>query len=112
MRIDPLTPAPAALAELGRRLASIRKQRGLTQHALAELAGVGVATLRRIEDGRDARLGSWLGLLQALELSTSIDALLPEDHRSPLAEARAAGRAPRRRGPREPTEFVWGDERR
>lgn len=109
MKIDALTPTPTMLAELGRRLARLRKQRGLAQEALAEQAGLGTATLRRIEDGRDAKLGSWLRLLQALERTAAIDQLLPEDFRSPLAEAKATTRT-RRRKPSGP-DFVWGDER-
>lgn len=110
MKIEALTPTPAMLEELARRLAQVRKQRGLSQEALAEQAGVGIATLRRIEDGRDARLGSWLRLLQALDLTERIDQLLPENFRSPMAEAKAASRA---RSPRPPSgpDFVWGDER-
>lgn len=111
MKIDPTTPTSTMLAEFGRRLAQVRKQRGLAQEALAEQAGVGIATLRRIEDGRDARLGSWLRLLQALELTAAIDQLLPENFRSPLAEAKAAAKAPWRGKPSGP-DFVWGDERR
>lgn len=107
MRIEPLTPPSAMLVELGRRLAQVRKQRGLQQEALAEQAGIGVATLRRIEDGRDARLGSWLRLLQALDLAAAIDQLLPENFRSPMAEAKAARRGSRGAGP----DFIWGDER-
>ena len=118
VKIDPRTPPPAALAELGRRLATVRSQRGLTQEALAEQAGVGVATLRRIEDGRDARLGSWLRLLQALDLAASADQLLPEHYRSPMAEARADSRRRHRRDDDGPKDdggggtFTWGDERR
>lgn len=108
MKIDRLTPDPAILEELGARLAKIRKQRGLSQETLAQEAGLGVATLRRIEDGKDSRLGSWLRLLKALDLVAAIDALLPEDLRSPMAEARR--RRGRRRSP--DTDFVWGDERR
>lgn len=107
MKLDHLTPNAAMLAELGDRLARVRKQRGLTQEALAAEAGVGVATLRRIEDGSDGKLGSWLRLLKALDLAASIDALLPEDLRSPMAEARRRGR--RRSGG---ADFVWGDERK
>jgi len=109
MKIDPTTPTPAMLAELGQRLAQIRKQRGLAQEALAEQAGVGIATLRRIEDGRDARLGSWLRILQALDLAAAIDQLLPENFRSPMAEAKATTRTRRRKS--SGTGFVWGDER-
>jgi len=110
MKLQPLTPTPTVLQELGRRLAQVRKQRRLAQEELAQQAGLGVATLRRIEDGRDSRLGSWVRLMQALELSSALDYLLPEDLRSPMAEAKARSRAPKhaeRTGP----DFVWGDER-
>jgi transcriptional regulator with XRE-family HTH domain len=110
MKIHFLTPTPVALLELGRRLAQVRKQRGLAQEALAARAGVGVATLRRIEDGRDAKLGTWVRLLQALELSSTLDLLVPEDFRSPRAEAEANAKRRRRKAPSGP-DFVWGDER-
>ena len=109
MKIDRLTPDTAALAELGDRLTRLRKQRGHSQEALAREAGIGVATLRRIEDGKDSKLGSWLRILKALDMAVSIDALLPEELRSPLAEAKQQ----RRRGETSTdTDFVWGDERR
>ncbi|MBL9076590.1 MAG: helix-turn-helix domain-containing protein [Planctomycetes bacterium] len=111
MKVDSLTPTAAVLAELGQRFAQIRKQRGLAQEALAAEAGVGVATVRRIEDGRDARLGSWLRLLQSLGLAAAIDQLLPENFRSPMAEAKAAARS-RRGRPATGPDFVWGDEKR
>jgi transcriptional regulator with XRE-family HTH domain len=111
MKLHSLTPTPTALLELGRRLAQVRKQRGLAQEALAAQAGIGVATLRRIEDGRDAKLGTWVRLLQALELVSGIDLLVPEDFRSPMAEARAAAKPRRRATAPSGPDFVWGDER-
>ncbi|MCK5945601.1 MAG: helix-turn-helix transcriptional regulator [Planctomycetes bacterium] len=109
MKIDALTPNAAVLEELDARLERVRKQRGLSQEALAEEAGVGVATLRRIESGSDGRLGSWVRLLRALGMSASLDQLLPETFRSPLSEARAQRRA---RGGSGDAGFVWGDEKR
>ena len=110
MKLQAHTPPPAALAELGRRLESARRQRGLSQATLAAQAGIGVATLRRIEDGRDATLGSWVRLLQALELASGLDLLVPEDLRSPLAEVRDSGGRKRRAKPQD-AGFAWGDER-
>jgi transcriptional regulator with XRE-family HTH domain len=107
MKIDRLTPTVAILAELGQRLARIRKQQGFTQQGLAAAAGIGIATLRRIEDGKDGKLGSWLRLLLVLQLEVAVDQLLPETYRSPLAEAKRGGR----RAAKKPTGFVWGDER-
>jgi transcriptional regulator with XRE-family HTH domain len=116
MKIEALTPNAAVLKELGRRLQLVRKQQGLTQDELATQAGLGVATLRRIEDGSDGRLGSWVRLLRALGMSAAIDALLPETFRSPMREARE--RSGRRRGPKGDGGpegdggFVWGDGKR
>lgn len=111
MRIDPLSPHRAILAELGQRLTRVRKSRRLSQQALSEQAGVGVATLRRIEDGSDAQLGSWLKILKALGMESSIDSLLPETFRSPVAEVLSAKRRKRRRDQPLCGDFTWGDER-
>ena len=110
MKIDPLTPDDAVLTELAARLARLRKGRRLSQVELADRAGVGVATLRRMEDGRDARLASWIRVLRALELTSSLEALLPPEVRSPLLEAR--GRPARPRPARGAGAFRWGDEER
>lgn len=123
MKIDQLTPTSEILRELGRRLAGVRKQQGFSQERLAAAAGVGVATLRRIEDGKDGQLGSWVRLLLALQMDTALDQLLPAEFRSPMAEALAAKvtgarrNARPRRAPKTPPTgnadpgFVWGDER-
>jgi transcriptional regulator with XRE-family HTH domain len=110
MKIQSLTPPEATLKELGRRLALVRKQQGLTQPQLAGEAGIGVATLRRIEDGRDAQLGSWIKLLKALNLAHAIDALLPETLNSPMAEAKASRKKTGGDG-NTPGRPQWGDER-
>ena len=68
MHINQLTPASEILRELGGRLARVRKQRGFAQTGLAEEAGIGVATLRRIEGGQDSQLESWIKLLKALDM--------------------------------------------
>lgn len=90
MPIDQLTSVEASLTELGRRLAMMRKQQGLSQAQLAKAAGIGVATLRRIETGSDGQMGSWIKALTALGMISSVDKLLPEELRSPMAEAKAA----------------------
>ena len=109
MQIDAITSRSAALQELGTRLARARKQRGFTQAALAEEAGIGVATLRRIEDGQDAQLGSWFKLLKALGMTAAIDGLVPDELVSPMAQVKGGGRHGRRRGPGAGS-APWGDE--
>jgi transcriptional regulator with XRE-family HTH domain len=90
MIIDHLTPVDSTLTELGRRLALARKQQGLSQQNLADAAGIGVATLRRIEGGSDGQMGSWVKVLRALDRIHAVNNLLPEVLRSPMADARAA----------------------
>jgi len=108
MKIDELSPESEILRELGKRLARVRKQQGSTQDQLASMAGIGVATLRRIEGGQDGHMESWIKVLKALNMTRSIDALLPENFSSPMADVLAAdGR--RKRHTQAPGK-VWGDE--
>lgn len=111
MNIKDLTPTESALAELGRRLAKARKAQGLTQPELAKAAGIGVATLRRIEGGNDGQMGSWIKLLRTLGMIDAVDGLLAQETRSPMADARAAGNTPRARRRRTGDDTSpWGDE--
>ena len=116
MKVDYLTPEGTVLSEMGRRLARLRKQQGFSQTRLAEEAGLGVATLRRIESGQDGQMASWLKLLKALRMTASIDALLPETLDSPMAEVLSRGQKGnkgnkgKKAGVAEPG-IRWGDER-
>lgn len=106
MKITNLTPDSATLAELGSRLGQVRKQQGFSQARLAQEAGIGVATLRRIEAGKDGQLGSWLKLLKVLGMASSIDSLLPENFRSPMAQIKAEKS---RAYSKAPSGQVWGE---
>ncbi|MGB1245527.1 MAG: helix-turn-helix domain-containing protein [Porticoccaceae bacterium] len=118
MKITNLTPDNHILSEFGQRLARIRKQQRLSQTALAEQAGIGVATLRRIENGTDSQLGSWVKLLKALDMDATLDALLPEEFNSPMAETlrerhakyKVGSEANRKQSTLSSTSIVWGDE--
>jgi len=107
MQINQLTPEKEILSEIGRRLAKIRKQQGFSQTSLAEEAGVGVATIRRIEGGQDGQFETWLKLLKALNLISAIDAFLPETLSSPMAEVLATKK---RKRTDSSAGIVWGDE--
>jgi len=108
MEIGELTPESEALRILGERLARIRKQQGFSQTRLAEHAGIGVATLRRIEAGKDSQLGSWIKLLKSLQRVSLIDGLVPDTFESPMAEALASKKRWRRQS--RSTGPVWGDQ--
>ncbi len=108
MKIDNLSPDDEITKELGRRLAKVRRLQGYAQQQLADVAGVGVATLRRIEGGQDSHMQSWLKILKALGLTQSIDKLLPENFSSPMADA-LADRSRRRKRKSVTSIRTWGD---
>ncbi len=109
MKINQLTPETAILKELGERLVRIRKVLGFSQSRLAEEAGIGVATLKRVESGQDSQIETWLKILKALDRAASIDALLPEDFKSPMAEVLGASSGKRKKIS-SASGIVWGDE--
>lgn len=110
MKIEHFTPEATILTELGRRLAQIRKQQGFSQVELAKEAGVGVATLRRIEAGQDSQMETWIKVMKSLSMTASIDALLAENFNSPMAEALANNKRARK-APDLPLR-TWGDSKK
>lgn len=119
MQFDDLLSNDAVLGELGRRLERHRLQRNLTQAELAEQAGIGRATLQRLEHGHSVQSASLIKLMRALGLLGALDAALPEALERPIAQLererqrtrRRAGRA-NRREPRDAggASWRWGDE--
>ena len=112
MKLSRLSPDKLIQQELGARLQKVRKQYGHTQAQLAEAAGIGVATLRRIEDGKDSQLSSWIKLLKALEMVNAIDQLMPDSFNSPMAETLKRKRPKNKKGSQvaESPSPVWRDE--
>lgn len=111
------------LAKLAGRLRSERLQRNITQQALADLAGVGVATLRRFESGEgNLSLLNLIALLRALGLMHLLDGLLRDQDISPMTSLREQGagvyrEAPLRQRARpesgqagDAEHWSWGDE--
>lgn len=99
---------------LGSRLRGLRLNRNESQEELARRAGVGKATLQRLEEGRSGTIVTLLRVLRALDLD-SLDALVPAVEASPLAAARgerqARQRARGRSAPQAPPGgWRWGDE--
>jgi transcriptional regulator with XRE-family HTH domain len=100
--------------QLGSRLRDLRLNRNESQQELARRAGVGKATLQRLEEGRSGTIVTLLRILRALDLD-NLDALVPAVERSPLAEAhgerQARVRARGRSAPKTPPGgWRWGDE--
>ena len=83
---------PEILAELGRRLAHLRKAVGLTQADAAERAGVDRMTVSRAERGENPNLLTLVRLLRVYRRLDALDAFIPEPEVSPLALIRASER--------------------
>ena len=76
----PFEVSQAAL-ELGERIRIARKRRHLLQAELAQKAGVGEKTIRRLENGdAGVSIGTVLNVLWALGLLSSASALADPDH--------------------------------
>lgn len=113
---NPPDPNDQALQELlGSRLRGLRLNRNESQAELARRAGIGKATLQRLEEGRSGTIVTLLRVLRALDLD-NLDALVPAVERGPLAESRGERatrvRARGRSTPKAPPgDWRWGDEK-
>ena len=100
--------------ELGKRLAQIRLARNITQKALAEDAGIGLRTLRRLETGQSSMLDSVLRVVIALGLTDHLMSAFPSQDIRPIErlgsrrQERKRARPARTTTPDEP--WSWGDE--
>lgn len=71
------------LMSFSKRLSALRKKRGLTQHNMAEMAGVHVSQIRRYEaGGSQPSLEALRNLAMALNISADV-LLFDEDERAP-----------------------------
>jgi len=111
---------PSALKQIGERIARHRLNRNLTQEELAKQAGVGSATLKRIEHGgTSTQLVNLINVLSALGLSQNLELLVPDVPPSPVQLAdfqkrnvvRQRARPKRKSSPEEdsPT-WTWSDD--
>ncbi|HEY8644332.1 MAG TPA: helix-turn-helix domain-containing protein [Gaiellaceae bacterium] len=108
----------AVLRELGARLARTRLERNLTQAALGGGAGVGLNTVRRLEDGQSVTLTSFVRVLRYLRLLDTFEVLIPKPVLSPIERLELRGKQRQRARHRaarprpEGTGWAWGDEPR
>lgn len=118
MRLTDTQTDAAAVAELGRRIARHRLERNWTQADLAREAGVGQATVQRVERGRSVQMTTMVRLLRTLGLLEALDAAIPESVQLPIAQLEREQRTARRRirarraAPQQPRgeNWIWGDE--
>ena len=96
MPLTSTTPDPAALSELGQRLARLRLDQNLSQDDLAREAGVSKRTLHRMEHGHSAQMTNWVRVLRALGALENLEQFLPAPAPSPMQLLRLQGKLRRR----------------
>ena len=101
-------------SEIGPRLARLRLARNVTQSMLAEDAGIGVRTLRRLEAGEPSTLDTFLRVALTLGLGDAILGAIPKGRIRPIERVSRTGAERRRARPR-PSEdrdatWTWGDD--
>ena len=101
-------------AEIGSRLARMRLSRNVTQSMLAQDAGVGVRTLRRLEAGEPSTLDTFLRVALALDLGDAILDAMPTGQIRPIERVSRVGfeRQRARPQPKEDRDAIWtwGDD--
>ena len=118
MKIESQLTDDAVLAEFGRRLARTRLERNLTQAVLGDEAGIGFATVQRIESGRPVKMTSLIRVLRVLGLLDALELLVPEPTPSPIERLKLQGKERQRAAhprsaetpPAERKPWTWGDE--
>lgn len=100
--------------EIGERLARLRLSRNVTQANLAEQAGIGVRTLRRLEAGEPSTLDTFLRVVATLDLEDAILTALPEGQIRPIERVSKKGNERQRARPTEEKTdqpiWAWGEE--
>jgi transcriptional regulator with XRE-family HTH domain len=77
------SPEELALA-VGENIKTLRLQKNLTQHSLAEQAGVSMTALRHLESGQGANLFTLIRIVRALDKQEWLQALAPRVTINPL----------------------------
>lgn len=108
--------AQALAGEIGSRLAKRRLSRNITQHDLAESAGINVRTLRRIEAGHPSTFENFLRITQALKLDDALLTAIPSHDIRPMERIDSRRGTERQRArPKKRIErkdgWTWGDGR-
>lgn len=98
---------------IGQQLERLRLSYNMTQKQLADAAGVSRSTITRLaQDGKGISLDSFIRLMQGLQLTAQLEALLPAAVISPLEQLENQ-RAPRQRARgkvESNTAWTWLDE--
>ena len=95
-----LSPTSEILLALGRRVRSQRLAQGLPQSELAEMAGLSLGALRKLEGSGQSSLETLVRAMQALGCVSELDDLLVLQEQSIAQMARTFATHQRQRAPR------------
>ena len=99
--------------EVGIRLTKIRLARNITQKTLAEEAGIGLRTLRRLETGQSSSLDSFLRIVIALGLTDEFLVACPSHEIRPIERMDSRRQERKRARPTksvpDDTPWSWGE---
>lgn len=82
----------AVLRDIGRRIAEIRRLRGLTQEQLAEVLEMSPKFLQRLEAGSEN-----MGVLSLVQMATALECQLVDLFATPSSREIRRGRPPKKR---------------
>ena len=86
----------AILQTLGERLREYRIRRNIQQAELAEMAGVNISTIVRMEKGCNIMIDSYIRVLRVLDMLDNLNEFIPEPPRSPLLMKKLMGKKKQR----------------
>ena len=86
----------AIVLEIGKRMKEYRLKKKLSQHELANRAGVSLFTVAQIEKGKPVSIGMLLPVMRVLRLLENLELLLPEIGPSPIEMMKLKGKMPQR----------------
>lgn len=113
-KTPPQSNIETTMRDLGIQLARVRLSRNLTQARLAQEAGASVASIKRLEAGRNSSLDTFLRVLRALNLGERILDILPNPDVRPVERVQHEGHERRRARTQteaqKASDWAWGEE--
>ena len=95
-----MSPVDEIRHALGRRLRAQRLAQSLPQRELAQMAGLSLGALRKLEGGGQCSLETWVRVVQALGLAGELDGLFTLKRQSIAQMEQAEVASRRQRAPR------------
>ena len=98
-----------------KKLERIRLLKNISQAKLAEAAGVSRRTISRMENGEGISLDTFIRVMQALNLTDHLTAMLPNPEIRPIERVGRKGKGERKnasspRTPKKTKKWEWGSE--